>query len=203
MRRMRWAACLWPGLPQLCFRGSWLGLAAAVAAAALLNLALLDSFVWCELIGPDLRRALWIALGMAWIISVVYSVVWSHRQAETDSTGDTFSEALAQYLKGNWFEAEQALGRLLRSNARDLDARLMLATLLRHTGRLEEASAALDQLSCFEGVEKWELEIRRERELLAEAWKNKFEENDNVRAIYRPRPEGHAIGQPGSTAIQS
>jgi hypothetical protein len=43
----------------------------------------------------------------------------------------------------------------------------MLATLLRHTGRLEEAVEHLDRLQRMEGSEKWGLEIQRERELLA------------------------------------
>ena len=58
---------------------------------------------------------------------------------------------------------------LLRRNLRDLDARLMLATLLRHTGRLDEADATTRHAGAIEGAGKWELEMRRERELLAEA----------------------------------
>ena len=43
----------------------------------------------------------------------------------------------------------------------------MLATVLRHTGRFDEAAKQLDQLVCFDGAEKWELEIQKERELLS------------------------------------
>ena len=45
----------------------------------------------------------------------------------------------------------------------------MLATLLRHTGRLDEATRQLDTLARLEGAGKWELEIRQERELLKKA----------------------------------
>ena len=80
---------------------------------------------------------------------------------------DAFGEALDHYLKGDYYQAEQMLEGLLRRNVRDLDARLMLATLLRHTGRLDEATRQLDTLARFEGAGKWELEIEQERELLA------------------------------------
>jgi hypothetical protein len=56
---------------------------------------------------------------------------------------------------------------LLRKNLRDLEARLMLATLLRHSGRVDEAKRQLDTLARFEGAGKWELEIQRERDLLS------------------------------------
>lgn len=170
MRRTPWATYLWPGLPQLWTRGSWSALAVAAAAAALLNLALLGTFAWSELIVPDLRSALWVALGTAWTAAAVFSAVHERRHGGLVG-GDTgaFAEAQEHYLKGNWFEAERILASLLREDARDLEARLMLATLLRHTRRYDEAGGELDVLVRFEGAGKWELEIGRERELLAEA----------------------------------
>ena len=85
----------------------------------------------------------------------------------TDTIPNGFREAAEYYLKGNWFEAECALVELLRQNPRDPEAGLMLATLLRHTGRLEEATNHLDRLERFEGSRKWALEIRRERAKIA------------------------------------
>ena len=57
-----------------------------------------------------------------------------------------FSEALDHYLKGDNYQAEQILEGLLRRNVRDLDARLMLATLLRRDRRFDEATEHLDML---------------------------------------------------------
>ena len=79
-----------------------------------------------------------------------------------------FREAVDEYLKGNWFEAERALAELLDRSPRDADARLMLATLLRHAGRLDEAAEHLDRLERMEQSSKWRWEIRRERERLDE-----------------------------------
>ncbi len=172
---MRWAIYCWPGLPQLWLRGLWSGLGLAAVAAAGLNVAVLASFAWSEWIAADVRNGLWMALAVLWIASGGLSTRWVGRQPTPKQTGqnvdsakDDFNVALEHYLKGNYFETERVLQRLLQRNARDLEARLMLATLLRHTGRRDEALMHLDRLDRFEGSQKWELEIRQERNLLAE-----------------------------------
>lgn len=174
MRRKRSVTYLWPGLPQLWSRGSWGGLAGAAATAALLNLGLLGTFGWSELIAPPMRTAIWLTLGVIWLGSAILSAIGDHRRRQVedlDPADGAFAEALQHYLKADWFQAEGSLRGLLRRNGADLDARLMLATLLRHTGRLEEATGQLDLLGRFEGAAKWEWEISRERELLIGARK--------------------------------
>jgi hypothetical protein len=171
MRRMPWIACVWPGLPQLWVYGSWSGLAVAVGAAVAADALLLVSFGWTELVGESLRNALWVGFGACWVVSAAWSVRQCRRRAareHTTPTTDAFAEALEHYLKGDYYQAEQVLEGLLRRNPRDLDARLMLATLLRHTGRLDDAARQLETLARFDGAEKWELEIGNERHLLTE-----------------------------------
>lgn len=172
MGRMPWRTYLWPGLVQVCRLGSWSALGLSVGFAALVNLALASSLLWTELLTPGIRITVWGAVGIVWIASAIASYQWDRRQValqEPVPTHDTFPIALDHYLKGNWFEAEQVLGGLLRANPRDADAGLMLATLLRHTGRRSEARELLDRLARYEGSAKWWLEIARERQLLAEA----------------------------------
>jgi hypothetical protein len=137
-------------------------------AAALLNWVLLGTWVWSELIAQSVRSTIWAMLGIVWAGSAIHAAVWSRRCGAGDGCGAAehgFAAALEPYLKGDWFEAERLLTEVLRRNGSDLDARLMLATLLRHTARFDEAAAELELLSRCEGAEKWELEIRREREL--------------------------------------
>jgi hypothetical protein len=176
MRRMRWTVCLWPGLPQLWMFGSWSGLAVALGTAIVLDLLLLVSFGWSELIGLGVRSAMWVAFGVFWIVAAGWSRKQCLRQTAEqapDSQQDAFAEALDYYLKGDSYQAEHLLEGLLQRSLRDLEARLMLATLLRHEGRFDEAVEQLDTLSRFEGADKWELEMRREREFLAGAKKQK------------------------------
>jgi hypothetical protein len=172
MRRMPWTVYLWPGLPQSWFFGDWRGLALALGTAAALNVLLLVSFGWTELIGPSLRNTIWVAFAAAWIVGLVWSKRQCRRQAAVYSLSaeqDSFGQAVDHYLKGDAYQAEQILTSLLRRNVRDVDARLMLATLLRRGKRLDEATQQLDTLAKFEAAAKWGVEIQEERDLLAEA----------------------------------
>lgn len=171
MRRMRWMACLWPGLPQLWVLGSWSGLFLALASAMLLDLLVLASFGWSELISENVRIVGWVVFGAVWIVASGWSVKITRQRLAMESPereDDAFDRAVDYYLKGDYYQTEKVLEGLLRRNVRDLDARLMLATLYRHTNRTDEARGHLDTLARFEGAEKWELEIEQERRLLAE-----------------------------------
>ena len=138
------ATCFWPGLPRLWCRGEWSSLAAAVAFGAALNLVLVSSFVWPELLPSSLVLAGWLLVlaacchfGDASRIAVLPELLCT---ARVDDRG-LFIRAQGEYLQGHWFEAEASLQQLLRRSPRDVDAGLMLATLYRHTRRYDEALA--------------------------------------------------------------
>jgi hypothetical protein len=181
MFKARWMTHLWPGLPQLLREESWHALALAVVAAALLNLALMGTLIWDELIGPGLRSGLWMVVGVFWVVSAVTALGGKQRQKVRvlpKRVEDGFPLALDYYLKGNWFETERVLAELLRQDSRDVDARLMLATLLRHTDRHDEAQVQLDLLGQLEDAHRWQWEIGREQELLAEARSNEDSQSE-------------------------
>jgi hypothetical protein len=180
MGRRPWPTYLWPGLPQICGSGSWAGLALAVGFALLVNLALTSTLWWSELFAAGVRSSMWVAVVVVWGTSalVCYRSDRRSRSSSQDPpAANAFAEAVDQYLKGNWFQSERVLSGLLGDNPRDLDAALMLAALLRRTGRVGEAGRQLDRLERWDGSAKWELEIRRERELLYEAWRENPEED--------------------------
>ena len=168
MRALSWALCVWPGLPQLWQRGSWTGLAVAVFSGALLNATLIASFVWTGLLGNLGLTACWAAVALLWGGSALVAGVlgYTGQALEVDPATDLYPRAINEYLGGNWFEAEALCVRILQLDAGDVDARLMQATVYRHTGRHEEARQKLSELTRLEGVAKWELEIQRELELL-------------------------------------
>ena len=68
---MPWCLYLWPGLPQMWLHGNWSGLVVALGAAVLLDVLLLVSFGWTELIGQNLRNILWTIFVAAWIAAIV------------------------------------------------------------------------------------------------------------------------------------
>ena len=67
--------------------------------------------------------------------------------AKSNPQRDGFPDAVQYYLKGDYYQAEDVLERLIETNTGDADARLMLATLLRHAGRFDEAIGQLDLLA--------------------------------------------------------
>jgi hypothetical protein len=174
MRRMPWPAYFWPGLPQLARDGNWAALTVAVVAALLLNAVFLGTWFWTDLFDPGLRIICWVLLGTAWCVSAGYWAWTDSRQvaASEKAGGKVFEEAQEDYLKGNWFEAERKLNSLMRRDEHDLEARLLMATLLRHTKRFDDATHQLNLLVRLDGAHRWALEIHREGELLTEARKH-------------------------------
>jgi hypothetical protein len=164
MSQGRWLTCLWPGLAELWLVGCWSGLLQAVGFALLLNGALATTLVWTELLSAETRLAAWAAVALLWLMGAWSAWRFTLNRREPD--GDLFSSALSEYLQGNWFAAEALLERLVKNDPRDIEARLLWATLLRRTGRLQEARTALDRLARSPGTEKWDLEIRREKVLM-------------------------------------
>ncbi len=169
MRRMPRLAYLWPGLPQLWHAGMWWGLVLAAGFAVLVNLLLLASFVWVELLRPFDLRLGWLAAGSLWGVSAMLSNAFGRSAHDATSSDLLFREALSEYLQGSWFEAETKLARRLRMVPRDVEARLLMATLLRRTRRHDEALDQLDRLERLRDAAKWGREIDQERQLIAAA----------------------------------
>jgi len=200
---MPWAMVLWPGLARIYCQGAWQGLVWAVGFAALVNVALVVTFVHPGLLPGGTRGLVWLAVVIAWLVGFGRPSAWGSVGQPTsrfDPDDRRFQAALDHYLKANWFEAETALKQLLEDEPRDLDARLMLATLYRHTGRLDEAAEELEALRLFEGTHKWELEIRQEWELVSEARARQATSLGTPEDI--PEAEEDRIPQDGADASQ-
>ena len=173
-------AYFWPGLPQLWMRGSWAGLLVAVGFTALANVLLLATLVFHEWLPQQTRLIGFAALAVVWLLSR-----WQTRaerrvcqltevETEFDEEGETverppaerdqmFREAQGHYLRNDWVATEQTLLKLLKQDARDIESRLMLATLWRHQGRTAEATRQLDRLARLEAATSWQHEIVAER----------------------------------------
>jgi predicted Zn-dependent protease len=96
---------------------------------------------------------------------------WRNLPNLVDSRPDAQSEALftsaqAEYLKGNWYDAEKRVEQLLARRPRDAEGLLLLATLQRHTQRTRAAEQTLDRLEKLDGAQRWTLEIHHERRQL-------------------------------------
>jgi hypothetical protein len=158
-------------LPQLWRRGDWSGLALALGFTLLLNLVLLTTLVWTELVSPLVEKTAWMALGGVWLASAVWSWRSLRRspQLKRGTNQDLFPQAIREYLKGNWFEVEAMCRQLLVRDDRDVDTHLLLATMYRRTARWDEAHERLEQLSKLTYAAKWHWEVQAERQRLSEA----------------------------------
>jgi len=164
--------CLWPGLPRLWWRGDWRALLTAIGFAAALNFGLVTSLLWPQSLPSSVEGVGWVVISVFWLASVWQGRRYlPERQKDTPNreNQDLFARAQAEYLKGHWYEAETLCRELLKQSEIDIETRLMLATLCRRTGRIQDAREELTKLERMDGSEKWALETARERKLLERA----------------------------------
>ncbi len=169
MRATRLMTCLWPGLAELWWRGSLGGLLVAASFASLVNLTIVVSFIWPELVGTVVPTLGWSAVAAVWCLSLLRSFRHLPQSANNqlpDADVDLFVQAQAEYLRGHWAETESLLLQQLESQPGDADSMLLLATLYRQRKRCEDADAQLAALELRDAGAKWQWEIRCERLLL-------------------------------------
>jgi hypothetical protein len=178
--------CLWPGLARLWLRGDFYALGLAVFYSILLNLALVSSLIWPAYLGSQFLLVTWPFLAALWLVSAWISwrgmPQWlqiGHKfAAPAELRIDTlFNQAQREYLRCHWAEARELLERRLRVRPRDVESRLLLASIFRRVGRFQLAH---DELKVLEGMDEarlWNLELARERERLL---RSKGEQTENL-----------------------
>jgi tetratricopeptide (TPR) repeat protein len=154
----------------LWLRGQVRGLLSAGVFAALVNFALVSSFIWPDSVNATVRQVVWLIIAVSWPLAAwrtwrLLPQLSSPRTNLADQ--NLFLRAQEEYLKGHWVEAESLLERMLRHHPSDADVRLMLASLYRHTRRVDEAQRHLRLLERQNGGAKYYLEMAHERKLLA------------------------------------
>jgi tetratricopeptide (TPR) repeat protein len=182
---------IWPGMPWLWLRGSIGGLILAVGFAIVLDVAILTTWIWSELVGFQVSIAIWTAVGAVWLAataSAIASFPPPIPTARDDAADALYGTARDAYLARDWLAAETKLRALLVLAPTDGEAQLLLATLLRRVGRDAEARKALEKLSRSDSGHGWQSAIARELALLGRAG-----QNDTARAAGgEPLPEPDA-----------
>ncbi|MFI4877007.1 MAG: tetratricopeptide repeat protein [Blastopirellula sp. JB062] len=176
-----WIYCLWPGLAETWVYGRWQGLVWAGGFALLLNTALILHGVWPELAGEWIHHGIWYVVTAVWTTSVgwsAYRIARGGFDRTDESVEALFHAAQNEYLQGQWHQAEATLLRLLARDPRDAEARLMLATLYRHTRQFDAALDAIAKLNKLDAAGAWWPEIQRERRLLAQRMADDDEQHE-------------------------
>jgi hypothetical protein len=167
MRFTWWIASLWPGCWHAWQLGQWRGLALAAVFAVAVNAALVTTFVWPQLFGTGLPPLASAAISWLLVVGLCSAgLVWLRRDwprlTSREAREDLevrFQQAQHEYLKGHWIEAETLLMQLLGDSPRDVEARLLLASIQRRTGRCHEACQTLRQLKEDESAGRWLFEV--------------------------------------------
>ena len=168
----RYLTLVWPGMPWLWLRGSFAGLLLALAFALAVDVAVFTTWIWSELIDFRLSLAIWTATALVWLIataSALTSFPPPIRRGRDAAADTLFVKARDAYLARDWLAAETKLRTLLDLSPTDGEAQLLLGTLLRRVGRLDEAAAALETLSRSDTGSLWLSSIARELERVAAA----------------------------------
>jgi hypothetical protein len=170
MSKASYGMAMWPGFIPLWQRGELYSLFVALLFAVLLNLALLSTLVWDAWLSSWLVKSLWLSIFVACTWSCISELIigTKGRQSVSDKECDQLLQAAQRdYLRGEYVEAEAGLHRILASGREDMESALLLATLMRRTGRSRQAGECLDRLERFERAGYWALEIQRERSKLS------------------------------------
>ena len=172
MDMRHYATCLWPGLPELWWRGRLSALPAAIAFTAALNLILIARYLYPGWLHWGLvSMAFWIGV-IAWGFFIARGArelpqLISPRSASDQP--DRFPEAQIAYLKGRWQESETLLTEVLAIEPRDPPALLLLAGIYRHTSRFDSADLLMREVRRLEVVDTWVMEIEAETKRLEKA----------------------------------
>jgi tetratricopeptide (TPR) repeat protein len=161
-RSMAW----WPGFLNLWTRGELYSLFVALLFAALLNIALLATLVWQEWLTAWTVRILWGFLLSAGLWSSVSGRLFCRRtdsSASKQESNRLLAMSQKDYLRGDYLAAEASLHRILSSGQEDVEAALLLAAVLRRTGRPRQALECLERLERFDSASIWGIEIQNER----------------------------------------
>ena len=167
MQTRHYLTCLWPGLPELWWRGRLSALPPAIAFGLGLNLLLVMRFIYPDwLSGVLVQLACWVAVG-SWIFYIVRSVrelplIIAPRTVSEEP--DRFPEAQNLYLAGDWATAEKLLLDVLAIEPRDPPTLLLLSGVYRHTKRIHEAELLIQELRRLEIADAWWLEIQAEQQ---------------------------------------
>ena len=177
--RIPFPTYLWPGLPQLTKRGTWTALFWALATAFLADGVIITRFIWPETFNLFWDNVILGAFTGVYVIGCIVSYqIEKVRDASSQNTNNTdlFPEAQKRYLEGKYFEAEQALVKLLNNNPEDIAARMLLIDLLIVNRRLEEALNVLQQTLDFPEAIPWKWELIAANERIKQVQQEALEE---------------------------
>ena len=178
----RWIG-LWPGLANLWYRGEIVSLFSVAIFGATLNVALLSTFHWEGWLSIGIWMLVWSGVLGSSLVSLVYTT-WSWPRilgvrAISEVQEQLFREAQQFYLRGEYFEAEALLQRIFSSGQADVEAALLMVSILRRTRRWVQALYCIDRLMLLDQSTAWNQELQSERRRVQQSLSQEQKEGES------------------------
>ncbi|MFO0011395.1 MAG: hypothetical protein ACK553_01500 [Planctomycetota bacterium] len=165
---IRFMFSLWPGWLVAWRHGDLRSLLIAILFGCLLCISWIGTTIWPLWLSPWRLMLLWSVAGVGAILSLVHNAscgLLASRSSRRGCPDDALILAQAFYLQANYYEAERSIAPYCLAGAMDAEAALLMASVLRRTGRFSQALALLDELALLDCGLPWLEEIERERKL--------------------------------------
>jgi hypothetical protein len=156
----------WPGTLAAWRYADLRSLLIAILFGGLLSITWMGTTIWPMWLSSWRLTFLWWVVGVGGLLSLLHNTARGLLRAERPRSGcpdANLQQAQAFYLQANYYEAEQVIAGYCRPNAMDAEAALLMAGILRRTGRFSQAVGLLDELSLLDCGLPWLEEIERER----------------------------------------
>ena len=183
MGSAHYLTCLWPGLPELWWRGRLSALPMAIAFALAVNFVLVTCFIFPGWLPSGLASmAFWVGLAVWGFLIVRGTRELPELVAPrvVSEVPDEFPAAHAAYLRGHLERSERLLGDVLAIEHRDPPALLLLAGVYRQTDRLESAQMLIKEIGRLEVADGWFLEIAAEQQRLDRAFERQNQPEESA-----------------------
>ncbi|MFM8175028.1 MAG: hypothetical protein ACKN81_15910 [Pirellulaceae bacterium] len=171
--RLRWPkVCLhaWPGWTKLWNEGDLRSLLLSLLFGALLNLWFAATWTWPQWWTTQSWWSCLAALAVSASASALLAKdslrSLAMRQIPAKSTDQWLRDAQDSYLQANYQEAEASLHRIFAAGNQDIEAMLLMISVLRRTGRIAQAQFCIDRLRLLERANPWLAELDHEQKKL-------------------------------------
>jgi len=166
---MRMLFSFWPGTLAAWRLGDARSLLVAIVFGLFVCIAWIGTTIWPMWLDAWKIWTLWCLVAAGALFSCAHNAMsglLSHPKNKTGCPLDQWTLAQEHYLQANYFEAERILQPFVSGKSTDVEAGLLLSTIMRRTERYQQSLELLEQLALLDDAWKWHDEIAKEKRLV-------------------------------------
>ena len=166
---MRMLFSLWPGTLAAWRLGDPRSLLIAIAFGLIVCTAWIGTTIWPLWLDSWKIWGLWCVVAAGSLVSCAHNAMvglLSRPKLNIGCPLDQWMLAQELYLQANYFEAERILQPFAFGKSTDVEAALLLSSIMRRTERYHQSMELLDQLALLDNAWRWHDEIAKEKRLV-------------------------------------